>query len=162
VQPSTSQKIAAGIEARSRLLLILFTAIFVLCAISRANGKPFWYDEIITLIAAKAPTLYAAFRAAAATDANPPVPHLLMHLAIRWFGLNELTARLPAIIGFWTLCLSLYVFVARRKGAMYGLCALLMPCLTRAYYYSAEARVRSGAGILRTGPGRLAIRRAAT
>ena len=135
-----TQRIAAWIEARKYLLLILFTAIYLPCAIGRAGGRPFWYDEVITLIAAKAPDLATAWKAAMATDANPPLPHLLTHLSIRWFGLNEVTARLPAIAGFWLLCLSLYVFVARRKGAVYGLCALLMPTMTGAYYYAAEAR----------------------
>jgi hypothetical protein len=140
VAQTTLQKIAAGIESRRYLFLILFTAIYALCVIGRASGKPFWYDEIITLIAAKAPDASTAWKAAMETDANPPLPHMMVHFAIRWFGLNEVTARLPSIVGFWVFSLCLYLFVARRKGAVYGLCALLMPALTRAYYYSAEAR----------------------
>jgi Dolichyl-phosphate-mannose-protein mannosyltransferase len=140
VPESTSQKIVAGIEARRHLFLILFTAIYALCAIGRANGKPFWYDEIITLIAARAPHLGPVWNAAMETDANPPLPHLLIHFSIRWFGLNEVTARLPSLVGFWIFCMCLYLFVARRRGAVWGFCALLMPTLTRAYHYAAEAR----------------------
>jgi hypothetical protein len=133
-------KLITGIESHKYLLLGLFTAIYTLGAVGRAAGKPFWYDEIVTLIAAKAPDLAGAWKATLAIDANPPLPHLLTHLSIRWFGFNEVTARLPAIMGFWVLCLCLYVFVARRKGVVYGLCALLLPTLTHAYFYSAEAR----------------------
>jgi hypothetical protein len=139
-EKTKAQRIVAGIEARRHLFLILFTAIYALCAIGRANGKAFWYDEVVTLIAARAPDIPSAWKAAMETDYNPPLPHLLVHLSTRWFGLSQVTARLPAIVGFWGFSLCLYVFVARRKGALYGLCALLMPALTRAYYYSAEAR----------------------
>jgi hypothetical protein len=122
------------------LLLILFTAIYAMCAVGRAGGRPFWYDEVITLIAAKTPDLATAWKASAQVDANPPLPHLLTHLSVRWFGVNEVSARLPAMAGFWVMCLCLYRFVARRKGVIYGLCALLLPTLTNAYYYSTEAR----------------------
>jgi hypothetical protein len=133
-------KLIDAIESRKYLLIGLFTAIYALGAVARASGKPFWYDEVITLIAARAPDLASVWKVTLAVDANPPLPHLLTHLSIRWFGLNEVSARLPAIVGFWVLCLSLYGFVARRKGVVFGLCALLLPVLTHAYFYSAEAR----------------------
>ena len=54
--------------------------------------------------------------------------------------MNEVSARLPAIGGFWVLCLCLFQFVERRKGVVYGLCALLLPVMTGAYFYATEAR----------------------
>jgi 4-amino-4-deoxy-L-arabinose transferase-like glycosyltransferase len=109
-------------------------------AMGQAGGRPFWYDEIYTLIAAQSPDVATTWKVAVATDANPPLPHVLTHISIRLFGLNEVSARLPAIVGFWVLCLCLFRFVERRKGAVYGLCALLMPTLTYAYFYATEAR----------------------
>ncbi len=137
---ATTHKIIAGIEARRYLLLLLFTAIYGICAIDRAAGKPFWSDEIVTLIAAKAPSAGEVWKLTLAMDVNPPLPQLMTHFAIQWFGLNEVTGRLPAIVGFWVLCLCLYYFVARRKGVVFGLCALLLPAATHAFYYAAEAR----------------------
>jgi Dolichyl-phosphate-mannose-protein mannosyltransferase len=125
---------------RTYFFLIALTLLYAAGACARAAGRPFWYDEVITLIAAKAPDLGTTWKAAVVTDANPPLPHLLTHLAISWFGLNEITARIPAIAGFWLLCLCLFQFVQRRAGSMYGFCALALPVLTGAYYYSTEAR----------------------
>lgn len=133
-------KIVGWLETRRYFLLILLTAIYLAGTAGRAAGRPFWYDEVITLIAAKSPDLATTWRAAIATDANPPLPHLLTHISIRWFGLNQVSARLPAIAGFWVLCLCLFQFVQRRKGAVYGLSALLLPILTGAYFYATEAR----------------------
>src|SRR5947207_14952676 len=86
------------------------------------------------------PDWATAWKAALATDANPPLPHMATHLAIRWFGLSEVTARLPAMVGFWVFCLCLFAFVARRKGALIGLSALLLPVVTDAVTYAVEAR----------------------
>jgi 4-amino-4-deoxy-L-arabinose transferase-like glycosyltransferase len=133
-------KIAGWLEKRKYLLLILLTFMYLAGALGQAGGRPFWYDEIFTLIAAKSPDLATTWKVAVATDANPPLPHLLTHISIRLFGLNEVSARLPAIAGFWVLCLCLFRLVERRKGAVYGLCALLMPTLTYAYFYATEAR----------------------
>ena len=127
-------------EKRKYFLLLAITILYAAGASGRAAGKPFWFDEIITLIAAKSPDLATTWKAAMATDANPPLPHLLTHLSIRWFGLNEITARLHALAGFWLLCLCLFHFVQRRAGILYAFCALLLPILTTAYFYSAEAR----------------------
>jgi hypothetical protein len=135
-----SAKIIGWLERRKYFLLILLTAMYFAGAVGRAGGRPFWYDEIITLIAAKSPDLATTWKLAMVTDVNPPLPHLLTHLSIQWFGLTEVTARLPAIAGFWLLCGCLFQFVRRRKGIVYALIALVLPVLTGAYFYATEAR----------------------
>jgi hypothetical protein len=132
--------VAEFLERRKYLVLAAITLVFAIGAAGRAAARPFWYDEIITLITARAPSLGAVLAASRVTDANPPLPHLATHLAIRWFGLSEVTARLPAMAGFWLFCLCLFVFVARRKGALIGFSALLLPLATGALVYAAEAR----------------------
>src|SRR6185295_14093253 len=92
-----STRIVEWLETRKYLVLILLTPMYLAGTMGRAGGRPFWYDEVITLIAAKSPDLATTWRAALGTDANPPLPHLLTHLSISWFGLNEVSARLPAI-----------------------------------------------------------------
>jgi Dolichyl-phosphate-mannose-protein mannosyltransferase len=134
-------RIVAWLEKRRYLVLILLTAMYLVGTAGRARGRPFWYDEVITLIAANSPDLATTWkRVTIATDATPPLSHLLTHLSIRWFGLNEFTGRLPAMAGFWVMCLCLFQFVQRRKGVVYGLSALLLPMLTGAYFYATEAR----------------------
>jgi hypothetical protein len=128
------------VERWKYVLLAGFTTIYAINAAARAAARPFWYDEIITLIAANQRGWSAALKAAQATDVNPPLPHMATHLAIRWFGLSEITARVPAMVGFWVFCLCMYWFVARRKGALIGLTALLLPIVTEALTYAVEAR----------------------
>jgi ABC-type Co2+ transport system permease subunit len=65
---------------------------------------------------------------------------VLVHGAITALGLDEVTARLPAIVGFWAFCLCLYEFVRRRKGVVFGFVALLLPVVTEAYTYALDAR----------------------
>ncbi len=130
----------AGMEKHKYWILLLLTIIYSVGAKGHAAGKPFWYDEVITLIVAQSPDLATTWKAALQCDANPPLPHLLTHLAVRWFGTGEVSARLPAIAGFWIFCLCLFRFVYRRAGICYALSALLLPVVTEAYYHTAEAR----------------------
>src|ERR1035437_4883499 len=64
----------------------------------------------------------------------------MAHLCVRWFGAGEISARIPAIIGFWVFCLCLFRFTLRRAGIYYALAALLLPTVLETYYYSVEAR----------------------
>jgi hypothetical protein len=125
---------------RRRLLLVLLTAVYAFGALMHARGTPFWYDEIITIIAAGAPDAPTVYRAARQTDANPPLPHLLIHYSMKWWGQDEIGARIPAIAGFWIFCLCLFRFTRLRAGIYYALAALLLPIATDAYTYSAWAR----------------------
>lgn len=142
--PSTLEgnagRVAAAIEKHPYLVLCLLTVVYLCGAVLHAASRPFWYDEVITLIVAKSPDLATTWKAALECDANPPLPHLLTHLSIGWFGVGEISARAPAIVGFWVFCLCLYRFVRRRTGIYYALSALLLPVVTEAYNYSAEAR----------------------
>lgn len=132
--------LAVFLDRYRYIVVLALSALYALGAVLRARGRPFWYDEIITLIAARAPDAAAAWRAAQATDISPPLPHLLTHWSIHWFGENELTARLPAIIGFWIFCLCLFHFTRRRTNIYCGIAALLLPVATEALRHSVDAR----------------------
>jgi hypothetical protein len=135
-----ARHLAVRMERRQRLILCAFTILYLLGAGLHARGKPFWYDEVITLAIANTPDLSTAWKAALACDAAPPLPHLMTHLCVRWLGAGEIAARIPAIIGFWVFCLCLYRFTLRRVGIYYALAALLLPTVLETYYYSVEAR----------------------
>ncbi|MFL6449322.1 MAG: glycosyltransferase family 39 protein [Bryobacteraceae bacterium] len=107
----------------------------------KARYKPFWLDEIITLSIAKLPRIsdiWALCRSGA--EYQPPLYHYLMRASIRLFGSDELGIRLPSIAGYVLFCLCLYWFVARCTSRLYGLIAMLFPCLTRCWYYATEGR----------------------
>jgi hypothetical protein len=135
-----ARHLAVWVGRRQHLILCAFTILYLLGAGLHARGKPFWYDEVITLVIANSPNLSTAWKAALACDAAPPLPHLMAHLCVRWFGDGEISVRLPAIIGFWVFCLCLFWFTSRRVGIYYALAALLLPTVIETYYYSVEAR----------------------
>ena len=135
-----ARHLAVRIEKRQRMILCAFSILYLLGAGLHARSKPFWYDEIVTLVIANSPDLSTAWKAALACDAAPPLPHLMTHLCVRWFGAGEISVRIPAIIGFWVFCLCLFRFTSRRVGIYYALAALLLPTVIETYYYSVEAR----------------------
>jgi hypothetical protein len=132
--------LARWLHGHKTIVLLAFTAIYLLGAVLHAHSKPFWYDEIITVMVARTPDLPTAWRAALESEAMPPLSFALTHLCVRWFGVNEVSARMPAILGFWIFCLSLFSFTRRRIGIYYALTAMLLPVITGAYLYSVEAR----------------------
>ncbi len=135
-----ARRMAVSLDQGRYLALLVLTALYAVGAIMHARGKPFWYDEVYTVMAASAPTVGETLTAAKRLDAAPPLTHLLTHFAVSWFGRGEIAARLPQIAGFWVFCLCLYRFVRRRLGIFYGLTALLLPIATQAYDYAYEAR----------------------
>jgi hypothetical protein len=135
-----ARHVAVWMEKRQFPILCAFAILYLLGAGLHARSKPFWYDEIITLVIAKSPDLSTAWKAALACDASPPLPHLMTHLCVRWFGAGEIAARIPAMLGFLVFCLCLFRFTLRRVGIYYALAALLLPTVIETYYYSVEAR----------------------
>ena len=133
-------RLAAWLDTHKAIVLLAFTVFYLIGAVLHARSKPFWYDEIITVIAAKSPDLASTWRASLQVDAMPPLPHVLAHISIGLLGLTEVAVRMPAIAGFWIFCLSLFWFTRRRVGIYYALTAMLMPVVTGAYTYSVEAR----------------------
>jgi hypothetical protein len=131
---------ATSLEKGRYFCLLVLTVVYAAGAMLHARNKPFWYDEVFTVLAAAPPTVAGSWQAAQQLDAAPPLTHLLTHFAVSWFGQGEVAARLPEIAGFWTFCLCMYWFVRRRLGIFYGLAALLLPLATEAYNYAFEAR----------------------
>jgi len=135
-----ARQMAVSLEKGRYVVLLVLTIVYAAGAMLHARGKPFWYDEVFTVMAAAPQTAADSWRAAQKLDAAPPLTHLLTHFAVQWFGQNEISARLPEIAGFWVFCLSLFWFVRHRLGIFYGLAALLLPLATEAYDYAYEAR----------------------
>jgi Dolichyl-phosphate-mannose-protein mannosyltransferase len=71
---------------------------------------------------------------------EPPPYHVLSHAAMAVFGPTAFALRLPALIGYLLMQVSLYFFVRNMAGRRAGLVALAIPALTSTVYYSAEGR----------------------
>ena len=106
----------------------------------RARAKPFWFDEILTLLAARLPTYAATVHAARDIDWTPPFTDLVAHIVHGLAGSGEIVFRVPSMIGFWVFCLCLFAFAAKRVNMFFALGALLLPFVTTGESYSFEAR----------------------
>jgi len=106
----------------------------------RARAKPFWYDEILTLLEARQPTLPAAMGALGDVDWMPPANHLTFYLTDKLLGHGEVTFRIPVMIGFWVFCLCLFFIARRRVSFFFASTALLLPYASAFQAYSYEAR----------------------
>src|SRR5262249_48235873 len=73
-------------------------------------------------------------------DFNPPLIYPLTKLSQQFVSAGPVGVRLPAIVGFWVLCLCLFRFVAVRSSVLGALVSLLFPMSTMAYWYAYEAR----------------------
>ncbi|MFL6415289.1 MAG: glycosyltransferase family 39 protein [Bryobacteraceae bacterium] len=130
-----------GLSIPTLLLVGGFSLLYFADVLLRASEKYWWYDEIFTIYACRLPTLNALWDALShGFEFNPPLFYILTNASQSVFGEGLISSRLPQIIAFWILCLSLFRFVNRRSGAMAGLIAMTLPMLTTAYFYAYEAR----------------------
>ncbi len=120
------------------VLLVLYASVRGIVA---AFSKPFWYDEIFTLIMARQPSLGMMWNAIRrGVDGQPPLFYVIERAA-RVFPNPEIGFRLPSIIGFACVLVCLFLFVRRRSGAAYGLISASTAMLTFLYIpYAVEAR----------------------
>ena len=136
-----AEEVEAALEHGRYFYLITFSILFVAMTALRALAKPFWYDELFTYYMSRLPdtaTMWAAVKEGA--DLCPPLIFLATRASQKVFGDGLIATRLPAILGFLTMLLCLYRFVATRCGAAYGFAAMLFAALSGAYAYSYEAR----------------------
>lgn len=122
------------------LFLAILTILYFVMTMLRAWGKPFWYDEILTFLEARQPTLSAALHAGGNADWMPPLSHVVFYATDKLVGHGEVAFRLGPMIGFWVFCLCLFAFVARRASVSFAFMAMLLPFATLFSAYSFEAR----------------------
>ena len=123
------------------LLLVGFSLFYFADVLLRASEKYFWYDELVTVYLCRLPALQDIHQAVLhATDFNPPLFYVITRSVQSLFGEGLIATRIPEILGFWVLCISLFLFVNRRAGMLAGFIAMVLPMLTQAYYYAYEAR----------------------
>jgi hypothetical protein len=134
-----TERLRRAADSRA-LVYAAFTVIYLVPTLWMASGKLIWDDEFFTLYLARADwrSLLAALTTGA--DQHPPPFYYLTHWVFQLFGMNHITLRLTAIVGFWILCVCLYEIVRDLAEPMWGVVAMLFPLSTKIYYYATEAR----------------------
>jgi hypothetical protein len=121
------------------VLLVLTTWIAILLGVF-ARAKPFWHDEVYTILAADLP-VSAMWRASLdGLDLSPPLNTLLTRGLHTITGVGLIATRVPAMAGLLAAVVLLFLTVRRRTNPLVGLVAALIPCFTPAFSYGFEAR----------------------
>ena len=97
--------------------------------------------ELVALALASAPNIGRIWEVIEqGAELNPPLSFWVQWGVAHTLGQGEVISRLPAALGFWTMCLCLYFFVRRRTDAAYGFVALVFPVFTYTSWFGTYAR----------------------
>lgn len=128
-------------ERKKYWFLAGISALYMIITCLLASRRLLWNDELFTLYTSRLPSFSDIWNALlTGADQIPPLFHLITRASFFLFGINELSVRLPAILGFWLMSICLFHFVSKRSSALYGFAAMLFPLVTGAYDYAYEAR----------------------
>ncbi|HSP96974.1 MAG TPA: glycosyltransferase family 39 protein, partial [Candidatus Dormibacteraeota bacterium] len=136
---------SSPIERQPRYLSLfivgLFTIAYFAATCALASLKPFSLDELDVFEIAQLPTADIWRAWFESGDGMPPMVHFATHLVGSALGLSHITARLPAMVGFWLMCVCIFIFLRRRVGLALAAIGMLLPVTAPvAYSYAYEAR----------------------
>jgi 4-amino-4-deoxy-L-arabinose transferase-like glycosyltransferase len=135
------EDLADQIEKRRVWFLAGFSILYLAVTGLVASQRPLWNDELYTLYIARLHSMTDVWDAlSTGAEQLPPLFYVLTRASLALFGTNELSLRLPEVIGFWIMGLCLFRFVCKCTPGPYGSVAMLFPLVTGAYYYATEAR----------------------
>src|SRR5215468_11242661 len=124
------------------LLVGVFTVGYFAATCDLAALKPFRDDELTTFNIGAMPTAGEVWSAwIESPDGLPPVIHLTTHFIGSALGFSHLTARLPDVLGFWLMCVCVFIFLSRRVCPLLAWVGMLVPVTAPVpYFYAYEAR----------------------
>ncbi len=133
--------VVSWIEKKKLGLLLGFSILYFVVTYLIASQRLMWNDELHTYYITRLPGFSDVWSALlTGAEQLPPFFYVVTRLSVTLFGENQLAIRLPALIGFWGMCLCLYRFVSKHTSPLYGLIAMLFPLIIDVYSYSFEGR----------------------
>ena len=131
----------AGLLERYRFAFLgAFTMFYFMGTALRARSSPLWHDEIYTILMSRLDLAHMWQAARQGVDPTPPLTDIVVRGFTALWGEGNIVSRLPAMIGFWVFCISLFAFVRRRLDIQYAFAAMLLPFSSGAYWYAIQAR----------------------
>jgi hypothetical protein len=99
--------------------------------VPHALAKPFWHDEIVTILLSRLRS-FSAIRAVAldGADLSPPLSVWLTRAAHTIAGVGLVSTRLPAMCGCYLSVVAVFLLLRRRVGscgAISGPCSCCSP-----------------------------------
>jgi hypothetical protein len=138
--------LARRLEQAPERWLSIFSIVYLVAEICGNAHRHFRSDEFFTSFLADLPSPAPIWTLLAkGLELNPPLPFWITWVVHHTIGSGQIMSRMPAVLGFWVMCLCLYAFVRRRTDTLHGFMALLLPLFTFTAWSSNEAR---GYGIM--------------
>lgn len=139
---TTDQSVVDRVLDRySWIAFSLFALVLLASLLVRARAKPFWHDEIYTILHAGLPTFGTMWRAGVdGFDLSPPLNTWLTRAVHTFAGVGHISTRIPPILGYLTMTAFVFSLLKSRANTVTALSGALLPCFTAAYRYSYEAR----------------------
>ena len=132
---------ATWIERHAVAVLLLIVLALVASLIPRAHAKPFWHDEVYTVLESQFPSLKTLWAAELdGVDLSPPLYTAVIRVVHTVSGVGRVSTRVPSILAFVGSCVLLFTIVRLRSNAVLGLASALLLQFTAAYRYAIEAR----------------------
>lgn len=133
-------RLAEAADTHPWLVLAGVLVIAVPVILGQSLDRPLWHDELFTYAISQQPTLAQLLRVNWQIDLVPPLSFLLTRTSYHILGVNTLTTRLPEMAGFLLAMVSLFLFVRRRYGGLYGVLASTLFFTGAALPQASEAR----------------------
>lgn len=106
-----------------------------------AYEKPLWFDEILTVIMCRLPSVSKLWQALGnAADTNPPLFYLVAGWAHRLVPGDHVAYRLPSIVGLLVTIFCTYLFLTRRTDRLSAIVGATFLICTPLVAYAIEAR----------------------
>jgi uncharacterized membrane protein len=117
------RKIPTLIRWHEKIILAAIVSVFLAGQIRIAALRPFWFDELCSLVISSVPTVREMFNAISA-DGNPPLFFLLARLCLHLPLRAEIALRLPSMVAIDISALMIYLFVRRNTGSIFSFLAM--------------------------------------
>ncbi len=131
-------RITAGVGSPMLGVVLLFVGF---CSVLGAIARPFWYDEICTVIVCRLPDAKAVWDALQnAADTNPPVFYFIARLSRSIMMDDHLGYRLPSILGLLITIASTYLILSKRVNSLSALVGATFILCSPLATYAFEAR----------------------
>jgi 4-amino-4-deoxy-L-arabinose transferase-like glycosyltransferase len=129
------------LERKRLWLLGCWTVFYLVVACVLTQEKPFWNDELFTFYISRQPRLPDVWSALlTGAEQIPPLFFMITRTFTAVLGPTQFGFRLPEILGFWLMSVSMFHFVRARSSATCALIAMTFPMVTAAFDYAYEAR----------------------
>ncbi|MEO5897541.1 MAG: glycosyltransferase family 39 protein [Vicinamibacterales bacterium] len=138
---SFAARIDAWLQHHLWLPISVVGAACTIVVVAASRSKPFWHDEIYTILMSRLPSLIDMWRAAlAGVDLAPPLNLWLTRAVHAVAGVGHVATRIPAFLGFALTVFAVFAILVRRAGPTAALTGALLPFMTAGLRYASEAR----------------------